>query len=66
MWHHSYTFVLCVEKNGDSGRQKTVWNSTTGIYDPAVKQSLIKNFRINLGQKCNNSFMNSTNKGLLL
>lgn len=36
-----HVHIVC-RKNGDPDWPGTVWNSTTGKYDPAVKQDLIK------------------------
>lgn len=39
-----HVHVVC-RKNGDPDWPGTVWNSTTGKYDPAVKQDLIAKIR---------------------
>ena len=39
-----HVHIVC-RKNGDPDWPGTVWNSTTGKYDPAVKQELIAKIR---------------------
>ena len=48
-----HVHVVC-RKNGDPDWPGTVWNSTTGKYDPAVKQDLIAKIRAEMKAEMQN------------
>lgn len=48
-----HVHVVC-RKNGDPDWPGTVWNSTTGKYDPAVKQDLIAKIRAEMTAEMQN------------